>query len=896
MSARHLRRLRERNELLSTSPGAISGDDSSEDGVHADSDKTKAGLFHLLAESESESSDDDEADDVADGSCNGTRESGGGQGGNTRDDGTHHNGDNELQHVHATPSEAASKAVLKQVSRRSAAPGRHPGAPVAATAGPAPSPSPSSSAAQPSLADLLGSSTNMTHGIGLRAFVTAAPQGPSALDRLLVVNHRGLNAENEMARALGGLLHQQQLQQQRDDQEAGNRLGGGGGGNALGAAVLAARQRGGRGVGMQGPTGGRRGHHGSVFVLPDPSWVPAPTKAAGGMSMSKHTATGAPAASIRSFCIELSDEYSAVLEGYAAAAETGDPHSVFEILARTPYCIEALLQLSDYHRTTGQHEAAATYLRQALFVLESILHPSFEPWSAQCRLPLPLSGGRNAWGHHHPNRIVYTLLWRYMQHAGRSGCPDAAFELAKLLLSLQPDGPDADPMRTLLCIDYYALRAGKSHWVVDMSGLDDHRHGSGTGSAGGPMRLGAGSSALSSTAGSGRAAFAASLAGSDIPLVMLPSWCYSRALALFRLECEKVAAGGNLADTSSVRAASKAGIDSDGDLDWDVTPTAAAQPPPTLYSDATFATFDSTRMMVRALLMFPHVLLTLLQSAGISHRDVGTASVVPTAAAAAWTGTAKGGAGHPSVAASPASRCDWSAVYKHALFPRTMGEERPQTSPIETQPLWTPVLERLVSIFVQRHPDLYRHPAVLQWMYTCARLAMTAYDLACKDALGGLTAEEEADAAASASGPLVTGPYLELVRVFGDATMAVAEVHTAVLAREQAYHVQLDAGTAAAAALSRYGRAKVSEYSDNIDTIGNEVLMAAEMGAGNAAGVRGRGGGGGGGMLGWLPGRHGFIDLDIASGNPVLLFVASLLPWYALPQQMNDQIGEWRGF
>ena len=55
-------------------------------------------------------------------------------------------------------------------------------------------------------------------------------------------------------------------------------------------------------------------------------------------------------------------------------------------------------------------------------------------------------------GFPHGNSGLYTALFRYMQTVGRAGCVHTAFELAKLMLHLDPA---VDPRRVLLCIGAY---------------------------------------------------------------------------------------------------------------------------------------------------------------------------------------------------------------------------------------------------------------------------------------------------------------------------------------------------------------------------------------------------------------------------------------------------------
>ncbi|RHY80582.1 hypothetical protein DYB37_008678 [Aphanomyces astaci] len=63
------------------------------------------------------------------------------------------------------------------------------------------------------------------------------------------------------------------------------------------------------------------------------------------------------------------------------------------------------------------------------------------------------------------NKSFYRALFFLMRHVGRRGCVRSAFEIAKLIWSLDPKG---DPLHVLLCLDYYALSARQCQFVVDL--------------------------------------------------------------------------------------------------------------------------------------------------------------------------------------------------------------------------------------------------------------------------------------------------------------------------------------------------------------------------------------------------------------------------------------------
>lgn len=131
-----------------------------------------------------------------------------------------------------------------------------------------------------------------------------------------------------------------------------------------------------------------------------------------------------------------------------------DPNEMVNLVAHHPYHAEGLFALADVYRHMGEAQVAAELLERCLYVLESAWHPHFNPTHGTCRLDY-------AW---EPNRILFAALWRNVQQLSRRGCHRAAFECAKLLLSLSPDD---DPVGMLLCIDYFALRANQAQWLEE---------------------------------------------------------------------------------------------------------------------------------------------------------------------------------------------------------------------------------------------------------------------------------------------------------------------------------------------------------------------------------------------------------------------------------------------
>lgn len=568
------------------------------------------------------------------------------------------------------------------------------------------------------------------------------------LDALLRVSEKHLNADAELQRTFGAIAAAGRGRDGDADADDGAPAGGAG---ARGARATAARRR--RG-GAAAPGAIRSGHAAGVLVPPQRDWPVPPTKAAGGLSMCRLPsllATESPFAPA-CFTYESGEDYQRAQAALEAAVATIDPNLLVSFLQRHPWQLDGLLLLSEMQRTMRQHEASANTLRSCLHCLQATWHPGFKPWVTPCRVAIDA---------HAVNRTLYTGLWRYMQHAGRSGCPRAAFETAKLLLQLAPTGPVADPLRVLLCIDYYALRAKQPRFVAALTGGSDDSAGDHSSTA--PMLC---------------------VRGSDVPCVWLPNLAFARALAL------------------------RTG---DGASKGTCEPDTARQPHRTvspdvhngvvdaLYRDATYRSYSASRMLVRALLTYPHVLLPLLTALGIKSTDVGFGAM--------FAGAAAHGDVDPAADADDGVRptlpqdCRWATVYRSGLFAEPYAEYDQQTHSADASAHWTPALEKLVRILVARQALLWRSPARLGWLYSCAQLAIFAAEAAAAwstDAPAGTSVDSGrltggvATAAVPASAAVAapsTTPAADAMAVafFGSGEQAAAEATTAAVVRHELF-------------------------------------------------------------------------------------------------------------
>ncbi|KAI9202059.1 transcriptional repressor TCF25-domain-containing protein [Polychytrium aggregatum] len=132
---------------------------------------------------------------------------------------------------------------------------------------------------------------------------------------------------------------------------------------------------------------------------------------------------------------------------------THDPNTISMLLQMQPYHVDALLQMSEVYRHSGDQTTATEYIERALFCFERAFHTMFNVATGRCRLDY-----RRV-----ENRPFFLAVFRHMKSVAQRGCWRTAFELAKLLLSLEPE---QDPLGVLLCIDFYALKAGEYKWLL----------------------------------------------------------------------------------------------------------------------------------------------------------------------------------------------------------------------------------------------------------------------------------------------------------------------------------------------------------------------------------------------------------------------------------------------
>lgn len=150
-----------------------------------------------------------------------------------------------------------------------------------------------------------------------------------------------------------------------------------------------------------------------------------------------------------------SSAYGPAQRGFEAAKAIHDLNSIAGILAYHPYHVDSLLTMAGYYKFAGEHQMAADLIARCLYALECAWHRMFTPLQGNCQLKFS----------EETNKPLFTALFTHMKNLDRRGCHRSAFEVCKLLLSLDSD----NPMGALFCIDYYSIRAGQYVWLERFS-------------------------------------------------------------------------------------------------------------------------------------------------------------------------------------------------------------------------------------------------------------------------------------------------------------------------------------------------------------------------------------------------------------------------------------------
>ncbi|XP_022104331.1 transcription factor 25-like [Acanthaster planci] len=227
---------------------------------------------------------------------------------------------------------------------------------------------------------------------------------------VLAVEHKNLNADNEMRRIFGSNVVRQAEQRRR---------------------------------------GRRKTYQRSTWLVsPKAEW---PNIGKTGLSMKRLEIKGG----YQSFTLEHSKDYQQVQFQFLDAVESLNPQNLTILLQMHPYHIDTLLQLSEVCKMSEDRQMAAELVERALYSIECSFHTMFSLTQGTCRLDY-----RRV-----ENRAFFLALFRHAVFVGQRGANRTALELCKLILSLDPD---TDPLGILLTIDHYALRSEQYQCLIRM--------------------------------------------------------------------------------------------------------------------------------------------------------------------------------------------------------------------------------------------------------------------------------------------------------------------------------------------------------------------------------------------------------------------------------------------
>lgn len=268
-----------------------------------------------------------------------------------------------------------------------------------------------------------------------------ADESELQLCRLLEIESKHLNAVNEMKRLFGNIMSE-------DENPSPNRRRGRGPQHLdLGRALAARHSPVSRGQGLSGLALRR-----NVFMNGKEEW-PKATTGGLGMELDEKDKDG-----VKHFRFVHNTTYQDVQRQFESCVESMDPQRMIIMLQYNPYHISTLLQVSEIAKQQGDHSVSGDLLERALFSFGRSVQSSFSN---------ALTEGKARLDFRRPeNREFWLAAWRYIANLGQRGTWRTAYEWAKLLLSLDPEG---DPYCVTMVIDQLALRGGQAEHFLSLT-------------------------------------------------------------------------------------------------------------------------------------------------------------------------------------------------------------------------------------------------------------------------------------------------------------------------------------------------------------------------------------------------------------------------------------------
>jgi Transcriptional repressor TCF25 len=264
--------------------------------------------------------------------------------------------------------------------------------------------------------------------------------------QLLSVDSKNLKVLNEMKRLFGSSV----LESENEGGGAGRRRGRGPQQLDLGAALDRRNNPLSRGQGLS-----ERILRKNIFIQGKDSWV---KETGGGLGME-----------VVEQAEDFTTEYRYVHGmGYQRSqrefdicVESMDPQRMIYFLQMNPYHISGLLQVAEIARQHQEPAVSVDLIERALFSFGRAAHSTFNTAMAEGKARMDFRRPEN--------RELWLAGWRYVRSLGQRGTWRTAFEWAKLLFSLDPEG---DPYQVRLVVDQLAMRAGQFTQLVSLASTD----------------------------------------------------------------------------------------------------------------------------------------------------------------------------------------------------------------------------------------------------------------------------------------------------------------------------------------------------------------------------------------------------------------------------------------
>jgi hypothetical protein len=160
---------------------------------------------------------------------------------------------------------------------------------------------------------------------------------------------------------------------------------------------------------------------------------------------------------------------------YNQRVQTHDPNQIQMHVQQHPFHPPGLWRMSKIYSATGQHDAAAMFLRRCVYVYECGFHTSFLKHAREgtarmdCELrdeesSFSVESGGDGGRCSTANRIFFQSLHDHALMAARRGCRRSSLEVMKLLYQLD----SRDPMGILASYDRRCLKAGEIVHVMNI--------------------------------------------------------------------------------------------------------------------------------------------------------------------------------------------------------------------------------------------------------------------------------------------------------------------------------------------------------------------------------------------------------------------------------------------